>query len=361
MIPLFRPSCTDLEVRYVTEALRSGWWGLGPRTGEFESRFAAYVGAGHAVAVSSCTAALQLTLQALGVDGGEVIVPALTFASTGLAAVHNGCRVVFADVDEGTLCIDWSDAAAKVTSRTRAVIPVWYGGTVTAPPPGLDLDGLHIVEDAAHAAGSAGVGQLGPACWSFHAVKNLATGDGGMVTTDDGALAARLRELRWCGISRSTWAREDRAAGSYGWEYDITQLGHKAHMNDLAAALGLAQLERLDDMNKARRDTAWRYLAELGGVGWLRLPLWRDGSSWHLFPVRVPAESRAAFIGHMLAAGVSAGVHYKPLTSYRVFGPRVVLPVTDRVWPELATLPLFPDMTGQEFGQVVAAVKSFRP
>jgi perosamine synthetase len=356
MIPLFRPSCTDLEVRYVTETLRSGWWGMGPRVAEFEERFARYTGAAHAVAVNSGTAALQLACEAADVAGGEVIVPALTFASTALAAVHAGARVVFADVEEESLCLDWRDAGRRMTPATRAVVPVWYGGTVTprsAPwwPPGF------IIEDCAHAAGSAGVGRQGVlACWSFHAVKNLATGDGGMITTDDAGLASQLRELRWCGISRSTWERDK---GSYGWEYDITRPGHKAHMNDLTAALGLAQLERLDDLNKARRDIVARYLEALGGLPWLRLPQWREGSSWHLFVARV--EERDAFIDHMLAAGVSAGVHYKPLNTYPVFGGHQPLPVTDRVWKTLVTLPLFPGMTDSEVTQVVDAVRGFCP
>lgn len=359
-VPLFRPDCTDLEVRYVTEVLRSGWWAQGPKVEEFEDRFARYVGAGHAVAVSSGTAALQLALEALGVYGGEVIVPALTFVSTGLAALHAGNRVVFADVDEDTLCLDWADAERKRTGWTKAVVPVWYAGAageVRTPP-----YGIAVVEDCAHAAGSARAGRGGDAAaWSFQAVKNLATGDGGMVTTSDGDTAAALRRLRWCGIDRSTWDRE-HAAG-YGWDYSIPgeRPGHKAHMNDLTAALGLAQLERLDDMNKARRGRVRQYLAELDGLGWLRLPGWRDGSSWHLFAVRVPARVRDRLVTHLLACGVSAGVHYKPLTCYPVFASaRVDLPVTDRVWRQLVTLPLFPSMTDAEFARVVAAVKSFR-
>jgi perosamine synthetase len=314
------------------------------------------VGAAHAVALNSGTAALQLACEVSGVAGGEVIVPALTFASTALAPMHAGARVVFADVDEDTLCLDWRDAGRRMTPDTRAVIPVWYAGTVTprsAPwwPPGF------IIEDCAHAAGSAGAGRQGSlACWSFHAVKNLATGDGGMITTDDGDVAGRLRRLRWCGIDRSTWQRDE---GRYGWEYDITEPGHKAHMNDLTAALGLAQLERLDELNKARRDLAGRYLDELSGLGWLRLPAWREDSSWHLFAVRVMAEKRDTLVAHLLSAGVSAGVHYKPLNQFPVFGEYQPLPVTDRVWRELVTLPLFPDMSGEEFGHVVSAVRSF--
>lgn len=359
MIPLFRPSCTDAEVEAVTAALRSGWWGMGPRVAEFEREFAAYVGAEHAVAVNSASAALQLALEGLGITGGSVIMPALTFVSTGLAALRNGCRVIFADIDEDTLCINWADAVVKAVTDTRALIPVWYGGTVNRQATPHWWPHIPVIEDCAHAAGSARAGQIGDAaCWSFHAVKNLAAGDGGMITTSDPDLAARLRALRWCGIDRSTWERDQ---GRYGWDYDIPQPGWKAHMNDLTAALGLAQLARLDDMNAQRRKLACRYADELGSLGWLRLPQVDDESANHLFVVRVDAGDRDRFIRHMLDSGVSAGVHYKPLTAYPMFGPRQELPVTDRVWKTLVTLPLFPDMTGAEHGQVVAAVKRFRP
>ena len=305
--------------------------------------------------MNSATMALHLTCQALGVSGGEIIMPALTFASTGLAALHNDARVVFADIDEDTLCIDWDDVAAKTTHRTQAIIPVWYGGTVTSPQSAV-LDPL--IEDCAHATGSTLAGQQGyAACWSFHAVKNLASGDGGMITTSDPDLAARLRALRWCGIDRSTWGRN---LTRYSWEYDIREPGHKAHMNDITAALALAQLERLDGMNAARRAIVRRYLEELDGErDWMRLPQWREDSSWHLFTIRVPAGQRDAFIGHMATAGVTAGVHYKPLNTYPIFGS-AVLPVTDRVWQTLVTLPLYPDMTETDVSRVIDAARTWK-
>jgi len=260
-------------------------------------------------------------------------------------------------VRDDTLCLDWTDVAAKRTRHTRAVIPVWYGGTV---PPAPWLGGMTVVEDCAHACGSTGAGTIGDAaCWSFQAVKNLATGDGGMITTGDARLADKLRQLRWCGIDRSTWERESRAG--YSWDYDVPEAGHKAQMTDLAAALGLAQLERLDVMNKQRETLVRRYLDELGGTGWLRLPPWRDGFSWHLFCVRVPAADRDALISHLRAAGISAGVHYKPLTLHRVFRGQRTPPVTAAAWRELVTLPLFPDMTQEQQGRVIDAVKAFSP
>jgi dTDP-4-amino-4,6-dideoxygalactose transaminase len=167
-----------------------------------------------------------------------------------------------------------------------------------------------------------------------------------------------VRALRWCGIDKSTWERD---RGRYGWDYDIPAPGWKYHMNDLAAAIGLAQLARLDELNEARRRLVRSYLQELKDIGWLRLPEYREGMSWHLLAVRVPAAARDPFVDHMLASGVSAGVHYKPLNTYPWFGPRQDLPVTDRVWRTLVTLPLYPDMTQAEQEQVIDAVRAFRP
>lgn len=358
MIPLFRPSCSDREIERVTRVLRSGWWRLGPETEELERKFREFAGTRHAVAVNSATMGLQLTCEALRVRGGEIIMPALTFAATGLAAVHNGCRIVFADINENTLCMDWDDAAAKITPHTRAVIPVWYGGTVIMPSPAwqsrpLEFD-IPVIEDCAHAAGSSLAGHLGfAACWSFETVKNIAAGDGGMVTTNSSELAARLRRSRWFGIDRSTW---DRSGQAYSWDYDIPSAGWKANMNDITAAIALAQLERLDEMNKARKMVALRYLDELKDLEWLRLPSWREDSAWHLFAVRT--ENRDDLIRHMQVNGVSAGVHYRPLNTYEAFG-RQELPVTDRVWKTLVTLPLFTDMTEDEVTQVIQVVRSW--
>lgn len=362
MIPLFRPSCTDEEVEAVSRVLRSGWWGMGPETEAFEAEFAEYTGTQFAVAVNSATSSLELSARALGVVNGVTVLPALTFISTGQAMQHAGNMVIFADVDEETLCIDWNDVARKlkpVKARPQmygpvAVVPVWYGGTVVWPPYSLDVT---MIEDCAHAAGSAAAGLLGAvACWSFHAVKNLATGDGGMVTTNDPEVARKLRALRWCGIDKSTWERDQ---GKYGWDYDIPADGEKMHMNDITAALGRVQLRRLDDMNERRRVIARNYHNQLGHLEWLRLPVLCSSDSQHLYVVRT--EERNRFIDHMLECGVSAGVHYKPLTHYpHLFQGTHEVPVTERVWQTMVTLPLFPDMTFSEMEQVIEAVKAFK-
>ena len=317
---------------------------MGPVVEELEEQFAKYTGSRHAVAVSNCTAALQIACETLGVRDGEVIMPALTFAATGLSVLHSGGKVVLADIDEDTLCIDWDDVKSKETQRTAAIIPVWYGGTVNSP---RSFPSGWIIEDCAHAAGNMLAGQIGDvACWSFNAVKNLASGDGGMITTPDGELAARLRRLRRFGIDRK------------GWDYDIPEPGWKADMNDITAAIALAQLQRLGEMNELRRKIVLTYIKELSDLDWLRLPEWDESSSWHMFVART--EHRGNLIIHMYSRGVSAGVHYKPLNLHRIFGEHKPLPVTDRVWKTLITFPLYPDMTDDDLGQVIDAVRSFR-
>jgi perosamine synthetase len=280
-----------------------------------------------------------------------MIIPALTFVSTGLCGLYNGLKIVFADICEDTMCIDWDDVENKVTENTKLIMPVWYGGKVTQENKTYDQI---IIEDCAHACGNRLAGKANTACWSFHAVKNLATGDGGMITTNDEEVYKKLIPLRWCGIDRSTYERTQK---KYGWDYQINTIGYKMHMNDLTASLGLAQLERLDDLNSKRKHRVLEYLYELKDLEWLTLPAYDSSSSWHLFYVRIKTD-RKKFIDYMLAHGVSAGVHYKPLNQYPMF-PQTELPVTDKIWQELVTLPLFPDMTDGEFNQITTAIKNY--
>ena len=349
LIPIFRPSYGEKEKQAVCETMDSGWVGLGPKTAEFEKKFAEFVGAKYAVGLNSCTAALDLALKANNIQEGEVIVPALTFVSTGLAPLYNDCKVVFADVDEKTLCIDWKDVKKKITPETKAVIPVWYSGRVIQPPEDL---GVTIIEDCAHATGNPLAGKH-DSCWSFHAVKNLATADGGMITTDDEETYQRLLPMRWCGIDKSTWERSQKR---YGWDYSIETVGTKTHMNDLTASIGLVQLERIEEMNNARLLKVLLYHSYLKDLKWLQLPEFDENSSNHMFVVRV--QERDRFIDYMLAHGISVGVHYKPLNTYNIF-PRTELPVTDRVWKTLATLPLYPDLSVEDFGHIIKTIRSF--
>ncbi|HET6201326.1 MAG TPA: GNAT family N-acetyltransferase [Planctomycetota bacterium] len=379
MIPVFRPSLGDEEIAAVAEVLRSGWIGLGPKTAAFERAFAESVGARHAVGTASGTAALHLALLGLGVGpGDEVIVPSLTFVSTAHAVRYCGGVPVFADVEEETLCLDPRDVRRKISPRTKAILPVHYGGHPA------DLDALQalarrhrllLLEDAAHAAGAEyggrRVGSPGPSaavCFSFHAVKNLTTGEGGMVTTDDEGLARRLRELRWMGISRDTWERT-KGDAVHAWRYEVRSLGWKAHLSDIQAAIGLVQLRKLDAGNARRREIALRYAAALRDLPGVRIPVERPGlrSSWHLYPIR--AQRRDDLLAFLKKRGIAPGVHYFPLHLHpyyletgekaRFAGPGTC-PVAERAWKELLSLPLYPGLAEAEIEAVVRAVRDFR-
>lgn len=378
MIPVFRPSYGQEEIDAVAEVLRSGWVGLGPKVEEFEKAFAEYIGVKHAIAVNSCTAALHLALLAVGVgEGDEVIVPAITFVSTAHAVEYTGAKVVFADVEPDTLCIDVHEINNEMTARTKAIIPVHYGGQPCNMAWLGDIaehNALTIIEDAAHACGSSyGLGKIGTwghlGCFSFHAVKNLATGDGGMITTNNDSYADRIRGLRWLGITKDTWSRTivgPKAKPGYGWQYDVTELGYKYHMNDITAAIGLVQLEKLDRLNKYRTINAALYDDELAAMsdGWIT-PLSDKGrglSSHHNYACLLNEDiDRAAFISHMNEHGVSIGVHYIPVNelSYYADTPQDT-PVASKIWKRIVLLPIFPDMTWDEQERVIKAIDAFK-
>lgn len=349
MIPIYRPYFDEREEEAVAQVLRSGWIGLGPKTEEFEERFSERVGARYGVALNSATSGLHLALKLLDIGpGDEVLAPTLTFVATAMIARYDGARPVLCDIEHSSLCLDVGDAERRRTSRTRAVIPVLYGGHVM---PDVDL-GVPSIYDCAHAIGSdfdAG-GKL--CCWSFHAVKNITTGDGGMITTDDEDLYRRALRLRWLGIEKSTWDDVDRA---FPWEYRIEEVGFKYHMNDIAAALGLAQLEKLDDMQAIRHRLVRQYLEELDGVPGVELPPYEPTSSWHLFVIRTPHRDELSL--YLKERGINTGAHYKPLHLYPLFH-EYPLPVAEEQWPKLLTLPLFPALTSEQVSEICDTVKA---
>lgn len=367
-IQLFRPSMDEQEVAAVAEVIRSGWIGLGPKTAEFERAFADFLGAPYAVGLNSATAALDLALRLLGVGrGDEVIVPVMTFVSTAHAVIYNLATPVFADVDPTTLNIDSADVARKISPHTRAILPVHYGGRP------VDMDGLRavagqipIVEDAAHACGATyrgrKAGTLGDlACFSFHAVKNLSTGDGGALVIHDQAVMERAKRLRWLGIDRSTWERTDTGR-AYSWEYDVNEVGLKCHMNDIAAAIGLVQLGKLAAANARRRRIAERYTAGLSDLPWLETPPQDTPdsvSSWHIYCIR--AEDRDDLNVHLQARGIGTGVHFKPIHLYACYGRQPHLPVAERLFERILSLPMHPGLSDDDVDTVIGAIRAFRP
>lgn len=367
LIPVFRPSYDEAELRAVEEVFQSGWIGLGPKTAAFERRFADYIGVPHAVALNSATAALHLALKVLNVAGGEVITTPMTFVSTNHAILYSDGIPVFADIEPDTLNVDVESIGRNLTGRTQAIVVVHYGGHACDMNPILALAQTHdipVVEDVAHGCGGTykghrlgSFGTLG--CFSFHAVKNLATGDGGMITLSDPDADRRLRRLRWCGIDKDTWDRSE-VDQKYSWYYTVQELGFKYHMNDIAAAIGLAQLEKLERANARRREIAAYYDDRFADLDWLETPVEKSyaRSARHNYVVKL--DRRDELIAYLREQRISAGVHYFPnhlYTMYRSF--RADVPVAERVWRRLVTLPLYPDMTDWDVERVVNAVRNF--
>ena len=340
VIPLLRPSCTEQEITAVMDVLRSGWWGQGPKCAEFERRCAEMHKRDYCATTNSATAALHLALLALDIGpGDEVIVPALTFISTALAVTYTGATPVFADVQPGTLTMDHEHARTLANERTKAVIPVDYAGHPAGRPQWFAGP---VIQDAAHHFGGQVYGDV--IAYSFHPVKNLGTGDGGALLTDDAALYERVKALRWCGIQRSTYERTEKR---YGWDYDIQEIGYKYHWNDIQAAIGLAQLRRWNELQRKRREIADWYRLLLDDVPGLELPRDHIDHTWHLFPVRVPAAMRDRVIDYLLSCEISAGVHYKPLTLYPMYAQPTPA-VTEREWQRLVSLPIYYDLTFEQ-------------
>jgi perosamine synthetase len=369
MIPVFRPSMGYDEIRAVEEVIRSGWIGLGPKTREFEEKFADYVGVEHAVGVNSCTAALHLALKTMNVDGGEVITSPMSFVSTNHAILYNNATPVFADIEEDTLNIRVDEIERLINAKTRAILVVHYGGHPCDMDPILEIakdKGLKVVEDAAHACGAEykgkKVGSIGDAtCFSFHAVKNLATGDGGMITVHDTQIAERLHKLRWLGISRGTWDRADGKA--YKWEYNVEELGYKCHMNDITAAIGLVQLSKLEKANARRREIVRKYNKEFDELDWIRLPVEQDYamSAHHNYVIKLMNGRRDDFIEYLGRNAISASVHYVPNHLYRIYEQFYrKLPIAESIWKKLVTLPLYPDLTDAQAEYIIHTVMNFR-
>jgi dTDP-4-amino-4,6-dideoxygalactose transaminase len=370
------PSIGEAEIDEVVATLRSGWIGQGDRVVRFEEDFAAYVGAPHAVAVSSCTAALHLSLVAAGIrPGDEVIVPALTFAASATAVEHAHGEPVLCDVDADTLLIDLDDAARRVTSRTRAVVPVHFGGlpcdmdSVTAFAQAHDL---LVVDDAAHAIGASydgkAVGSFDTlSCFSFYPNKNLTTGEGGMVTLRDDALAERLRMLRLHGLSTDAWKRF--ATNSFV-PSELHALGFKYNLTDLQAAIGIHQLRRLPEMQARRHELAARYDSALGALDGVRLqPRALAGHdtahALHLYLLVLDTDrftvDRNTIVSALRAENIGAAIHYRALHLEPYFAKRLGhaaddFPVSAALSDRVLTLPLTPGMSDRDAQDVIDAV-----
>ncbi|MEI8078203.1 MAG: DegT/DnrJ/EryC1/StrS family aminotransferase [bacterium] len=372
-LPFALPDIGEAEIAAVVETLRSGWITTGARTRQFEAEFAAYTGAKHALAVNSCTAALHLALEAVGVKrDDEVLVPTVTFAATAEVVRYVDAKPVLVDCRADDLTMDVEQAAAAVTPRTKAIIPVHYSGTPCEMDAILALakrHGLAVIEDAAHALPTEyqgrKVGTIGDiTCFSFYATKTVTTGEGGMITTANDAWADRMRVMCLHGISKDAWKRYT-ASGS--WYYEIMAPGYKYNLTDIASAIGIHQLRRCEEMWRRRRELAISYREAFGQLEELELPAERPGTrhAWHLFPIRLRLEklaiNRAAFMDGLREAGIGASVHFIPLHLHPYYRDTYGCqppdcPVATREYERLVSLPLYSKMTAAEARRVVAAV-----
>lgn len=390
-IPFALPDIGDAEIAAVTDCLRSGWITTGPRTKEFEAAFAERIGCRHAIAVNSCTAALHLSLEAVGVvPGDEVLVPTMTFAATAEVVRYLDAKPVLVDCEPDTLNIDVgrvasflarqcdpspSGAINRVTgTRVRAIIPVHYGGLacdMESLAPLAKEYGIAVIEDVAHAfpahRGGTQAGAWGDAsAFSFYATKTITTAEGGMLVTNDDAIAERARIMCLHGISRDAWLRYTEKGN---WYYEILEPGYKYNMPDMAASLGLAQLKRADEMWKKRRRIAGMYNDAFEGIAEFETPPGAPATAqhaWHLYPIRLNLDrlriDRAEFIRQLGSLGIGASVHFIPLhlhPYYRnTYGYRPEdLPVASRAYEGLVSLPIYPSLIDEQVSRIISGVR----
>jgi len=373
-VQLFKPCITEGAIKAVVDVLRSGWIGLGPKTAEFEKAFAEHVGAKYAVALNSGTAALHLALLLAGVGpGDEVITTPLTFVSTTHVIRYCQADPVFADVSPKTCNIDPGSVKRLIGPKTKAIICVHFGGWP------CDLNALReiawnhhvpLIEDAAHACGSQyhgfPIGSFGLTCFSFHAVKNLPAGDGGMLVVPYEFLAERVRRLRWLGIDKDTHTRTkyDASEGSpYAWEYNVAELGYKYHMNDITASIALAQLKVLEEGNERRRQMARMYSdgINVSADVYGRCALSNDEivTAQHLYWLRV--ANRDALISKLKENGIAPGVHYKSNNIYEMYKAcrgACNTPIAQGCCEQLISLPLHLGLADEDVQRVFEVINA---
>lgn len=377
-IPFCKVECVGNEHSYVVEVLKSGWLTTAGKCFEFEKRFLEEVQGKYAVAVNSATAALHLAVEALGVgEGDEVIVPSLTFTASAEVVRYVGADPVFVDVEFGSALLtpEILREAIKKHPRAKAVMVVHFGGQPARMKEIVELchgHGLKVIEDAAHAFPAKVDGQMigswgDVTCFSFYANKTITTGEGGMLVTNDEAIAKRAKVMRLHGIDRDIWNRFTSTKPS--WEYDVVAPGFKYNLPDLAAAVGLGQLEKAHELHLQRAAVAARYLSELQGLPGVDLPLVHGDHkdhAWHLFWLVLGPTAkmeRNQFIQHLMDNGVGFSVHYKPLHHMTYYKERYKLrpedfPNSERHWQGCVSLPLYPSMNKEEVDYVIQVVKA---
>jgi dTDP-4-amino-4,6-dideoxygalactose transaminase len=373
-VPFHRPSIGEDEIRSVVETLKSGWLTTGRKVKNFEEDFAKYVGCGHAVAVNSGTAALHLALDAIGIsEGDEVIVPAMTFTATAEVVIYFKAIPVLVDCRRDTLNIDTDQIQRAITPRTKAIIPVHFGGQPCAMDRILEIAKQHklkVIEDAAHALPAAyhgkKVGTIGDiTCFSFYATKTITTGEGGMATTDNPEWANRMRVMSLHGISLDAWNRYTEKGS---WYYEIIYPGYKYNLTDIAAALGSEQLKKCDQFCEARRRIAERYDKAFANLAEIQVPVRvpEIQHAWHIYVIQLELErlrmNRHEFIERLKKEGIGTSVHFIPLHLHPYYRDRFGykpsdFPNASVVFERIVSLPIYPNMTETNVRDVIVAVR----
>lgn len=375
-IPYCLPDITETELKEVIETLESGWLAKGPKTLEFEEKFALYVGAKYAVAMNSCTAALHIALIAAGVGpGDEVITTSMTFAASVNTIIHVGATPVFVDIDPQTGLIDVNKIEGKITIKTKAIVPVHYAGQACDLDKIYDIANRHnlfVSEDAAHAIYTEYKGKRigykpqGAVSYSFYATKNLATGEGGMLVTDNEEIANRARVLITHGMSRNAW---NRYAKGGSWMYDIEEPGYKYNMFDLQAALGLVQLNRLEEMQTKREQLTSIYiegLKDVEGIEIQKVNEYTTKNAWHLFIIRITNEfslSRDELIEYLSSKNIGTSVHFIPvhmMSAYKDNKNQENLINTENWFEEILSLPLYSTLSVKKVAYIIETIQAIK-
>lgn len=373
-IPFHKAYITKKDIAAVVSAIKSGWLTMGPRTVEFEEKFKKYIGSKHAISVNSCTAALHLALEAIGLkESDEVLVPAMTFTSTAEVVCYFKAKPVLVDIDKETHNIDTRKIEGLITKKTRAIIPVHYGGQP------CDMDEIRrlakkykifIIEDAAHCLPTLyknkKIGTIGDiTCFSFYATKTLSTGEGGMITTNNKKWADRIRLMRLHGISKDAWKRYGKGGN---WYYEVMQPGFKYNTTDINSALGLAQLNKLSYMWKKRKTIAAFYNNALKDIPDIIRPTIKDDreSSWHLYVIKLNLPmlkiNRNRFVDELAQQNINVSVHFIPLYRHPFYRNKFaykkdMFPNSEWVYARILSLPIYPSMSKKEMTYVMTAVR----
>jgi dTDP-4-amino-4,6-dideoxygalactose transaminase len=374
-IPFHKPCIGEDEISEVLDTLKSGWITMGPKTMRFEEEFGRYIGSSQAVAVNSGTAALHLALKAVGLEAGdEVIIPTTTFTSTGEVVCYFNAKPVIVDVNRETHNIDVPSIAKAITSKTRAIIPVHFGGQPCDMDEILEIakkHKLYVIADAAHALPARykgdRIGRISHlTCFSFYSTKPLAMGEGGIVTTENGEWADRIRSLRLHGISKDAWKRYSRGGS---WFYEVVEAGYKYNTTDLQAALGLAQLKKVGQLWNKRKSIAKRYTEAFSTQEGIYPPVIRPDreTAWHLYVVKLNLEvlnlDRNTFIEKLREKGIQTSVHFIPLHRHPFYRDTFGVdagdyPNAEWIFERSISLPIYPGMSDEEVDYVIETTES---